>query len=138
MFLYFFKKLLGHFCKKKFFAPQKNQNTCKKVLGQPPIFHFSPKIFFCQNDSEWLGMDFKHNFSQCNILTNLDHFLKASLMQNSKNCSSYPRCCWPYPFSTAWQCQTVLGLRYTIYIHLTIWVPVTFLGGPPDVVHLMI
>ena len=51
--------------------------------------NFSPNFFF-QNHSEWLGMDFKHNFSQCNILTNLDHFLKASLMQNSKNCSPYP------------------------------------------------
>ena len=28
-------------------------------MGVPPIFH--PK-FFSQNDSEWLEMDFKHNF----------------------------------------------------------------------------
>ena len=33
----------------------------------PP--HFSPKIFFLQNDSEGLEMDFKHNFIKCNILT---------------------------------------------------------------------
>ena len=25
--------------------------------------------FFLQNDSEWLEMDFKHNFIKCNILT---------------------------------------------------------------------
>ena len=36
-----------------------------KNWGTP---HFSPKFFF-QNDLEWLEMDFKHNFSQCNILT---------------------------------------------------------------------
>ena len=30
---------------------------------------FFTQIFFFQNDSEWLEMDFKHNFSQCNILT---------------------------------------------------------------------
>ena len=30
--------------------------------------HFSPNFFF-QNDSEWLEMDFEHNFIKCNILT---------------------------------------------------------------------
>ena len=35
-------------------------------MGGPP--HLSPKFFF-QNDSEWLEMDFKHNFIKCNILT---------------------------------------------------------------------
>ena len=28
-------------------------------MGVPPIFH---PIFFYQNDSEWLEMDFKQNF----------------------------------------------------------------------------
>ncbi len=37
-----------------------------KYWGTPPIFH--PNFFF-QNDSEWLEMDFKHNFRQCKILT---------------------------------------------------------------------
>ena len=32
----------------------------------PPFF---TQNFFPQNDSEWLEMDFKHNFSKCNILT---------------------------------------------------------------------
>ena len=31
-----------------------------------PIF---TQIYFFQNDSEWLEMDFKHNFVQCGILT---------------------------------------------------------------------
>ena len=61
--------MLGHFCKiKKFFLPPWKV----KILGEkwlnieyPPIFH----PFFFQNDSEWLEMDFKHNFLQCNILT---------------------------------------------------------------------
>ena len=35
-------------------------------MGVPPIFHLN---FFFQNDSEWLEMDFKHNFIKCNILT---------------------------------------------------------------------
>ena len=37
-----------------------------KYWGAPPFF---TQNFFSQNDSEWLEMDFKHNFSQCNILT---------------------------------------------------------------------
>ena len=37
-----------------------------KYWGSPPFF--IQNLFF-QNDSEWLEMDFKHNFSQCNILT---------------------------------------------------------------------
>ena len=37
-----------------------------KYWGNPPFF---TQILFFQNDSEWLEMDFKHNFSQCNILT---------------------------------------------------------------------
>ena len=37
-----------------------------KYWGTPPFF---TQNFFFQNDSEWLEMDFKHNFSQCNILT---------------------------------------------------------------------
>ena len=37
-----------------------------KYWGTPPFF---AQIFLCQIDSEWLEMDFKHNFSQCNILT---------------------------------------------------------------------
>ena len=53
-------------------------------MGVPPIFQ--PNFFF-QNDSEWLEMDFKHNFIKCNILThetpqcNICYifFLKASL-----------------------------------------------------------
>ena len=37
-----------------------------KYWGTPPFF---TQIFFFQNDSEWLEMDFKHNFIKCNILT---------------------------------------------------------------------
>ena len=41
------------------------------TLGGGNFFcaHFSTIIFFLQNDSEWLEMDFKHNFIKCNILT---------------------------------------------------------------------
>ncbi len=79
--MYFFKKLDHHwgtFAKKKFLPPRKVKTLvknfriakiCEKWLsiGVPP--HFSPKFFFLQNDSEWLEMDFKHNFSQYYILT---------------------------------------------------------------------
>ena len=49
----------------------KGQNTWiakigEKSIGVPPIFH---PVFFLQNYSEWLEMDFKHNFMQFNILT---------------------------------------------------------------------
>ena len=37
-----------------------------KYGGTPPFF---TQNFFFQNDSEWLEMDFKHNFIKCNILT---------------------------------------------------------------------
>ena len=37
-----------------------------KSIGVTP--HFSPN-FFPQNDSEWLEMDFKHNFSKCHVFT---------------------------------------------------------------------
>ncbi len=56
--------------------PSKKKNIC-----------YIPSVIF-QNDSEWLEMDFKHNFSQCNILTRsppppnvtfVTFFLKASL-----------------------------------------------------------
>ena len=35
-----------------------------KYGGTPPFF---TQNFFFQNDSEWLEMDFKHNFIKCNI-----------------------------------------------------------------------
>ena len=68
-----------------------------KYWGTPPFF---TQNFFFQNDSEWLEMDFKHNFIiKCNILTretppqcNICYifFLKASLSlvlyKNQKNC----------------------------------------------------
>ena len=49
----------------------KGQNTWiakigEKSIGVPPIFH---PVFFLQNYSEWLEMDFKHNLMQFNILT---------------------------------------------------------------------
>ena len=37
-----------------------------KYGGTPPIF---TQFFFFQNDSEWVEMDFEHNFIKCNILT---------------------------------------------------------------------
>ena len=37
-----------------------------KYGGTPPFF---TQNFFSQNDSEWLEMDFKHNFSECNVFT---------------------------------------------------------------------
>ena len=43
-----------------------------KYWGTPPFF---TQNFFFQNDSEWLEMDFKHNFSQCNILTRMSKCL---------------------------------------------------------------
>ena len=49
-----------------------------KYWGNPPFF---TQNFFSQNDSEWLEMDFKHNFSQCNIFEGfpkLSKFLKSS------------------------------------------------------------
>ena len=40
--------------------------------------------YFLENfekyDSEWLEMDYKHNFIQCNILTRLDFRLQEDLM----------------------------------------------------------
>ena len=58
-----------------------------KYGSTPPIF---TQNFFFQNDSEWLEMDFKHNFIKCNILTRETppyvtfvtfFFLKASLRE---------------------------------------------------------
>ena len=45
-------------------------------MGVPPIFH---PIFFYQNDSEWLEMDFKQNFKNATFW-NFFNFFKASLM----------------------------------------------------------
>ena len=51
-----------------------------KYWGTPPFF---TQNFFFQNDSEWLEMDFKHNFIKCDILTSGPpppiFFFKASL-----------------------------------------------------------
>ena len=65
-------------------------------MGYPPIFH--PNFFF-QNDSEWLEMDFKHNFSQCNILTRETlNKLKGSSLEadypGEKCWTRHHRWCW--------------------------------------------
>ena len=63
-----------------------------KYGGTPPFF---TQNFFFQNDSEWLEMDFKHNFLKCDILTSgppapqcdichISFFLKASLILNQR------------------------------------------------------
>ena len=41
-------------------------NLAKENFFCPPENTFLPN-FFSQYDSEWLEMDFKHNFRQCNI-----------------------------------------------------------------------
>ena len=69
-----------------------------KYWGTPPFF--TPNFFF-QNDSEWLEMDFKHNFTKCIILT----------------CETPPQCNISYIFFEGVPNRPIFGKVIMIWSH---------------------